>query len=254
VSLNDHKAALDELYERFTTRDRAACDPVSFLYRYDDPADREVAAMVASSLAYGRVEQILRSVDDALGRLGASPAAALRRWSRRELLEAFGDFRHRVTGGVKLAALLEGVASAQAEFGSLEACFAAGRQSGDVSILEPLERFVRAIDPRRHCTHLLADPAGGSACKRLHLMLRWLVRQDAVDPGGWSALRPAELLMPVDTHVLQWARGLGITARRQPVRAAVEEITAAFRTISPGDPLRYDFAIAHAGMTALRNV
>jgi uncharacterized protein (TIGR02757 family) len=253
MSLHDHKAMLDDLYARFTTRQRAARDPVSVLYRYDNPADREVAAVIASSLAYGRVEQILRSVDEALGRLGNGPAATLHSLSRRALFDRFADFRHRVTSGVKLAALLEGVAAMQAEHCSLEACFAAGRQARDVSILDPCARFVRALDPRRHCEHLLADPAGGSACKRLHLMLRWLVRRDAVDPGGWRCIEPAELLVPVDTHVLQRAQALGITRRTQPTRDAAKEITAAFRAIAPGDPVRYDFAIAHAGMSVLRN-
>jgi uncharacterized protein (TIGR02757 family) len=253
MPLRKHKNALDGLYERFVTRERARRDPVSFLYRYDHPADREIAAVVASSLAYGRVEQILRSVDGALARLGESPAAALRRLSARELFDRFADFRHRVTDGAKLAALLEGVAAARTEHGSLDACFAAARRAGDASILDPLGRFVHALDPRRQCGHLLADPAGGSACKRLHLMLRWLVRQDAVDPGGWSCISPAELFMPVDTHVLQWARQSGVTGRKQAARAAAEEITAAFRVIAPHDPTRYDFAIAHAGMTAPRN-
>ncbi len=254
MPLSPHKRMLDELYERFTTRERAARDPVKFLYRYDDPADREVAAVVASSLAYGRVEQILKSIDDALGRLGSSPARELRNSPRRELFERYADFRHRVTGGVKFAAMLEGLAAALAEYGSLAECFTAGRRPDDACLLDPLARFVRAMDPHRRCEHLLADPAGPSACKRLHLMLRWLVRQDAVDPGGWSCIQPAELLMPVDTHVLQWARRLGLTRRKQPSRSAAMDITAALRRIAPQDPIRYDFAIAHAGMAELRNV
>jgi uncharacterized protein (TIGR02757 family) len=253
MPLRRHKRMLEDLYQRFTTRERAARDPVKFLYRYDDSADREVAAVVAASLAYGRVEQIIKSVDEALGRLGNSPATTLRHMTHRELFERFADFRHRVTGGVKFAAMLEGLCGVLAEHGSLAACFEAGRQPEDESLLDPLTRFVYAIDPHRRCGHLLADPAGPSACKRLHLMLRWLVRQDAVDPGGWRCIQPGELLMPVDTHVLQWSRRLGLTRRKQPSRAAVLDITAAFRRIAPEDPLRYDFAIAHAGMAELRN-
>ena len=96
--------------------------------------------------------------------------------------------------------------------------------------------------------HLLSDPARGSTCKRLHLYLRWMVRTDAVDPGGWTAVRPAQLLVPVDVHMHRIGRALGFTRRAQPSGRATEDITAAFRRLSPDDPVRYDFALTRLGI------
>ena len=93
-------------------------------------------------------------------------------------------------------------------------------------------------------------PTEGStgASKRLNLFLRWMVRRDGVDLGLWSALSPADLFMPIDTHVLQWARAEGLTDRKVADKKACLEITAALRALSPEDPLRYDFAITREGM------
>ena len=205
---HDH---LERLYRRYSRPGAIQRDPVRFVHAFDAPADREVAGLVAACLAYGRVEQILRSAAEALRRMGPSPADYLAQAAPAGLLADFGDFRHRVTGGVKFAALLEGIARARAEFGSLDACFASCLD-GD-GIPAAAGRFVRRLDPSGRCDHLLPDPARGSACKRLWMYLRWMVRTDAIDPGGWRSLRPADLRVPLDTHLPRWSRRVGATAR-----------------------------------------
>ncbi|MBN2296200.1 MAG: DUF2400 domain-containing protein, partial [Pirellulales bacterium] len=213
MPLHEYSAALEAIYRQYNTRKEAKNDPVRFLYEYDDPADREVVGLLAAMLAYGRVEQILKSVRNVLDRIGPHPVRYLAAKSSSEIFDDFADFRHRVTGGVKLAALLEGIRFAVAEQGSLEATYIAARSEA-ADPVDALCRFVRRIDPKRRCDHLLPDPVGGSACKRLHLFLRWMVRRDAVDPGGWSQPSPAELLIPLDTHMSRWALLLGLTSRR----------------------------------------
>jgi len=94
----------------------------------------------------------------------------------------------------------------------------------------------------------VSDAAKNSACKRINLFLRWMVRRDAVDPGFWTILSSSELFMPVDTHVLQWARAQKLTSRTVADRRTCLEITEALRVVCPEDPLRYDFCITRSGM------
>jgi len=96
--------------------------------------------------------------------------------------------------------------------------------------------------------HLLPRPARGSACKRLNLFLRWMVRRDEIDPGGWDAVSPARLIVPLDTHMHRICGSLGLTKRSQADLQAALEITEAFRAFAPDDPVRYDFAISHLGI------
>jgi uncharacterized protein (TIGR02757 family) len=94
-------------------------------------------------------------------------------------------------------------------------------------------------------------PSAGSACKRLNLFLRWMVRSDALDPGGWTRVRPAQLIVPLDTHVVRVGRCLRLTSRATPGWAMAREITGSLRAVDPDDPVKYDFAICHLGMLDL---
>lgn len=244
-----HSQSLKRLYDRYNSRAYVHPDPLEFLYRYDRADDREVAGLVAASLAYGRVRQILRSVEAVLAGMTGRPARFLRR-TRPETLEAgLAGFVHRVWTGREVADLLIGIRGAIIKHGSLGACFAAGDDGGP-TIGGALGGFVgelRACGGRR-CGSLLPDPAKGSACKRLHLYLRWMVRRDQVDPGGWDAVRPSRLLVPLDTHMYRIGASLGAIRRRSADIAAAEQMTAAFRAVCPEDPVRYDFALTRLGI------
>jgi uncharacterized protein (TIGR02757 family) len=98
------------------------------------------------------------------------------------------------------------------------------------------------------CGRLLADPRDKSACKRLNLYLRWMVRRDDVDPGGWEGVRPAQLVVPLDVHMHRIGRALGLTQRQQADCRTALEVTEAFRKISPEDPVKYDFALTRLGI------
>jgi len=250
MPLRKHKPALDELLGRYHRPEYIHPDPLMLVRRYGRPRDREVAALVAGLLAYGRVKQILASAGGALEAMGPSPARYLRDAPPREIRRRFAGFRHRFQTGREFSALLLAVRSVLLECGSLEACFLAGFREGDATVLPALRAFRNRLDAASGgvCGHLLPDPARGSACKRWHLMLRWLVRQDAVDPGGWSAVPARALLVPLDVHMHRVCYALGATTRRSPGAAAAEEATAAFRRIAPQDPVRYDFALTRLGI------
>jgi uncharacterized protein (TIGR02757 family) len=240
---------LDELRLRYNRREFVHPDPLEFLYAYDDARDREVVGLIASSLAYGNVKQIVRSVARVLARIGR-PTDFLRDASRETLLETFADFRHRMTSGKAMALLLLGVKRVIERHGSLEACFKRGLADKDQTVLPALSAFVEELTRAAgECpAHLLAVPARGSACKRLHLFLRWMVRRDEVDPGGWTCVSPRKLIVPLDTHMHRICRMLALTGRRCADMRTALEATAAFRTFAPGDPVRYDFALTRLGI------
>jgi uncharacterized protein (TIGR02757 family) len=93
-----------------------------------------------------------------------------------------------------------------------------------------------------------ARPSTGSACKRINLFLRWMVRRDAIDPGGWTAIPARQLVVPLDTHTIRTGRCLRLTRRTTPGWKMAVEITNALRNLDPDDPVRYDFALCHLGM------
>ena len=241
---------MQRLYRRLNRRQYVPGDPLEFLYNYDDPADREAVALLASSLAYGRVRQVRRSVSAVLKLLGPRPVRYLAKASPSQLRRALSGFRHRFNSGGHVAAMLIGARRLIGRFGSLEACFGEGAGLTDQTVWPALQSFVDKITEAAdgECGHLLPDPARRSACKRLNLMLRWLVRCDDVDPGGWSCVGPERLIVPLDTHMHKIALALGITRRKTADIRTALEVTAAFRQISPDDPVRYDFALTRLGI------
>jgi uncharacterized protein (TIGR02757 family) len=250
MSVGISKSQLEELYRRFTLREFVHPDPLEFLYAYPALRDREVVGLVASSLAYGRVLQILRSVSGVLERIGPAPAEFLRRHTHGSLRRAFDGFKHRFTTGRDLADLLFGAKRAVEKHGSLGACFLAGLKPGDETVLPAMSALVRELTIQYRSDHfsLLPPPDRGSACKRLNLFLRWMVRHDDVDPGGWDSVSPAKLIVPLDVHMHRICRLLGLSSRRQADLRAALEVTSAFRTIVPDDPVRYDFCLTRPGI------
>ncbi len=249
---HDFTQKLDHLYSKYNRREYLHPDPLEYLYRYKEPLDREITGMIAASLAYGRVAQILRSVSIVMDKMGPSPAAFLKRSNSEEIIRKFDGFCHRFATGHHMASLLLGIKSITGEYGSLYHCFLSGMGKKDQTVLEGLsafaEKLVFAAD--YNTGHLIALPGKGSSCKRLNLFLRWMVRKDAIDPGGWDNISPAQLIVPLDTHLHNICYTLGLTNRKNPNMATALDITESFRKISPKDPVKYDFVLTRFGIRA----
>lgn len=244
------RKGLEELYRFYNRREFVTPDPLQFLYGYQDLREREVVGLIASSLAYGRVAQILKSVSSILDQMNPSPLSSLLNTSRKSLFATFARFKHRFTTGEELAQMLWATRCTIDRFGSLQACFAACSNDED-TILPALSKFVKelkAVLPKGKKNSLLPSPDGGSACKRLNLFLRWMVRRDEVDPGGWTKVPEAKLIIPLDTHMHRICLLLNLTGRKQADMRTAIEITHAFRRIVPEDPVRYDFALTRLGI------
>ena len=244
------KSTLERLYKKYNRREYIDPDPLVFLYDYDDAHDREAAGMVASSLAFGNVKQIMRSVGSVLEVMGNSPYRFLKRSTPLSIRNAFSGFRHRWIDGEELSSMLIGMKGTINKYGALEEAFTAGFDESNNDILIATERFVDEIlnAAGAACSRLLPSPRKKSACKRLNLFLRWMVRSDRVDPGGWNCLSASRLLVPLDTHMYRIGIVLGLTERKQKDIDTVLEITGGFREISPEDPVKYDFTLTRLGI------
>jgi len=225
---------------------------VGIVHRYKDPADQELVALIASSLAFGNVKALRAKIEDALARLGPQIAAAAD--DPAFVASRLRGWKHRVYKDRDLTGLVVGARRVQREAGSLGAAFTRELdRTGEIRLA--LSAWVTAIrraggldEGGRGSAHILADPRGGSAAKRLMLLLRWMARPaDGIDLGLWSVPR-SKLLVPVDTHFHKLGRNLGFTSRATVSWEVAEEITAALARFDPEDPVKYDFALCHLGM------
>jgi len=240
---------LDKLYREYNRRELVSPDPIQFLWDYDDPLDREIVGLISSSLAYGRVAQILSSVSSVLEKM-PRPLIFLKKATAKSLRRTFEGFKHRFTTGKELALMLYGAKLAIERHGSLQGHFLMGYNEKDETTLPALESFVKGlfVDENTGMSYLLPLPSRGSACKRLNLFLRWMVREDDVDPGGWSCVPASKLVIPLDTHMDNICRTLGITGRKQANMKTAIEITSFFREMNTDDPIKYDFALTRLGI------
>lgn len=252
------KPVLEDLLNDCDYIGRRRHDPVEFSWEYADPIDQEFVALLSSCLAYGRVTLLKPAIKKVLTVLGDRPSQALSEQGLDALQAELSDFVYRMSKGADVLDLIVAMSALQQEFGSLEAAYQAP-QSGAKSAthLELASAFVqrlrgaRARDTlTRGYRYLLPDPADGSTCKRLLLFFRWMGRDsDGIDLGLWKSLSPAELIMPLDTHTGRMCGYLGLSARNSVDLKAAIEVSESLRLMDPDDPLKYDFALCHLGIS-----
>ena len=251
---------LDELYRSFDHAE-SATDPVHIVRRYRRNADREVVGFCAAALAFGRVASVLASIEALLSVMGAHPAEFVRNFSASRDSARIEPLVHRWIRGRDLVALLVILRRMLRDAGSIEAFFVAGDDPASPDVGAALDSFSRRalvtdlreaygarVPKRPGVCYFFPRPAAGSACKRLNLFLRWMVRRDAIDLGVWTAVSPSRLIVPLDTHVIRLGQCLRLTRYLSPGWKMAAEITRSLREIDPMDPVRYDFSLCHVGM------
>jgi uncharacterized protein (TIGR02757 family) len=251
--------SLDALYRDYNREDSAS-DPVHRVRPYRDTADREIAGFCSAALAFGRVASVLNSIDTLLGIMGPSPAAFVRGFDPGAPHPELREMVHRWIRGTDLAALLWILRQILESSGSLESFFVEGLQEDAEDISAALDSFSRralALDIRRAYRRVPARPgvcyffprpSAGSACKRLNLFLRWMVRRDEIDLGVWTRVPASKLIVPLDTHVIRLGRCLRLTKYVSPGWKMAADVTRSLRRLDPVDPVRFDFSICHIGM------
>ena len=240
----DLKEALDALHDKYNSPDFIADDPISVPHRYTDRADREIAGFFSATIAWGNRKAIVRSGHRMMHFMDDAPADFVRNASQRELARFRPTSTARSTAGTcaiscwpcgvwRSVTAASGISSRRA-MRPRRACPPCWPTSG--ASFSPGEHAPR-------CEKHVSSVERGAACKRLCMYLRWMVRRDdrGVDFGLWRRIPMSALYLPLDVHVGETARALGLLGRRQNDWRAVEELTDALRAFDAEDPARYDF-------------
>jgi uncharacterized protein (TIGR02757 family) len=254
------RARLEQLYRTFDHVE-SATDPVHLVRRYPSPEDREVVGFCAAALAFGRVAGVIGSIESLLAAMGPAPAQFVRGFDPVRDSAGLAPLVHRWIRGRDLVALVIVLRRMLAEAGSIEAFFLAGDDPDAEDVGGALDTFCsralgtdlreaygRRVPPRPGVCSFFPRPSAGSACKRLNLFLRWMIRRDAIDLGVWTGVSQARLVVPLDTHVIRVGRCLRLTRYTSPGWKMAAEITRSLRTLDPGDPVKFDFSLCHLGM------
>lgn len=244
MEFQELKTLLDEYVGKINVPSFIEQDPVQFPRRYTLLQDQEVAGLLTAIISWGKRSAILRSADRMLAVMGASPYDYI--------MEA--DFEkkdphslHRTFNYEDFLFLCKGLRELYLHQDSMENLFVNKDLFDGIQTLRDTIISANGID-RHHAEKHLSSPAKNSACKRLHMFLRWMVRNDGiVDIGCWKQVSPSALYIPIDVHVSNISRMLGMLDRKQNDRKAVEMLTAELRRFNPEDPIKYDFALFGIG-------
>lgn len=252
---NEMRELLDREARRFNTPAFIADDPVQFPRRFSSLADIEITSLLASAIAWGNRKMIVRDIEKLLGIMDHQPHAYL---MERDWLTLPDANIHRTFFTRDLRAMLRGLYPIYKEYGTLQT-YAAARGVGESTA--PAWELARIINDsliRENIgqkdvilSRCLPQNLADTALKRLNMALRWLVRNDGiVDLGVWDVIKPSQLYIPMDVHVGNVSRELGLLSRKANDRRAVEDLTSTLRHYNPADPVLYDFALFSLGITA----
>ncbi|GBD96527.1 MAG TPA: TIGR02757 family protein [Nitrospirae bacterium] len=255
------KQILDKFYEEFNFKERLEHDPIEFPLRYSDPDDAEVAGFIAACFAYGKVELFKPVIEKILMPGEKHPAQFFANFRLKKDRKYFKDIRYRFNKEKDILCLVFILGRILQKWGSLKNLFYNFYESGHEDIRNALDGFVdcflgmdtsdvygKNIRPQG-LTQLIPLPEKKSACKRMNLFLRWMVRTGDIDLGIWDKIPPSKLIIPLDTHIAKISKCLGLTKRSAPDWKTAEEITGALKQFDPVDPLKYDFALCHQGIS-----
>lgn len=273
------KEVCEKLYDLPLLKTRIKNDPIEFPHLYTESRDIELAGFIASSLAFGRIElfkPVIRKVLSFSEDENNPLIPSLKKVGKKGLYDyvfnfdpkndgrSFDSIYYRMCKGKDIACMIFMLREAVRKYGTIGnlfySCYDAPHNID--SIRGTLQRFVdimRDIDTTpvygsnirpRGLLQLIPSPHNGGPCKRLNMFLRWMIRpNDGIDFGMWNRIPPSALIIPVDVHIGRICKNLKMTDRKSANWAMAKEITDKFRKISPEDPLKYDFAICHLGIT-----
>ncbi|QQR79783.1 MAG: TIGR02757 family protein [Deltaproteobacteria bacterium] len=251
-----HQAAFEKVRELASsiTLQPITSDPVYFVHQYTNHQDQEVVGLISALMAFGQVKSIHAALRRIFEVMGTSPVRYLKSFDEAKGIK-LKTIQHRWVRGDDLILLMKTLSKILKEYGSLKNLFLEGyREIEDVSIAMGLfsKKFLEMSGQKswsRGFRHFFPSPEGGSPCKRLCMYLRWMVRpRDGVDLGLWTEIKPAALIVPLDTHIYQFAKKYRLSRHKNPNWKASLEITQFLKTIDSEDPVRYDYAICHYGM------
>jgi uncharacterized protein (TIGR02757 family) len=243
---------LDERLVLYKTSAFIADDPVSVPHRFSKPQDIEIAGFFAATLAWGNRTTIINNCSRLLAWMDNAPHEFIVQHKPEDLKPMLG-FVHRTFNATDLLYFIQVLQEIYRNCQSLEDAFVPQERLGDTTIESALIRFHNYFfsgeHPERTRKHV-STPARGSACKRLCMFLRWMVRRDeaGIDFGIWQKIKPAQLVCPLDVHVARVAFRLGLISRSNADWRSATELTTVLKRWKPEDPAVYDYALFGMGM------
>jgi uncharacterized protein (TIGR02757 family) len=240
---------LEEKYLRYNHPAFIESDPISIPHLFERKEDIEIAGFLTATFSWGNRASILKDANRLFGRMGCTPYEFIVTASPSDF-EPFRSFYHRTFNGEDCLFFLEALKNIYRNEGGLEQMLT---PEPGIDLAHTITifrtKFLSTVHAKRSEKHI-ADPAAGSAAKRILMFLRWMVRNDnrGVDFGIWRKMDPSILMCPIDVHSGNVARKLGLLSRKSNDWQAVEELTANLRTFDPSDPVKYDFALFGLGV------
>ncbi len=248
------KRTLEKIYNQYHHRKFTINDPIHWLYSYPNETDKEIVGFISALLSFGNAKSFNSKIAQILS-LWQNPSKDLMEWSQKNFISALKNFRHRFVDGKTIANFLFGVRIIIEKYGTIGAFMYKHYKNCSGDLWHTLQNSSDELRKLSKCSlhFLVPSPNKGGACKRLWLYLRWMVREDEIDVGCWKFIKPLQLIVPLDTHIYQWAVSLRIIPPRPLNARTALLLTEIFRQINPDDPLRYDFSLCQAGMLGMRD-
>ena len=257
------KLLLDRFYSEYNFKERILHDPIEFPHRYKRREDIEIAGFVASCFAYGKVTLFKPVIERILSVMRGSPYNFLMEFKVKKDGRLFSGIKYRFNENKDIICLLHIISHQLRNHKSIGNVFKGFYKETDSDTGNALTGFIDYVLKTNtsdiYGENLKPDgllqffpsPSKGSACKRMNLFLRWMIRNKDIDFGIWKGIPENKLIIPLDTHIAKISRCLGFTKRRSYDWKMAVEITDALKKLDPDDPLKYDFAMCHYGISGL---
>lgn len=255
------KSNLDKIYNGFDFKGRILCDPIKFPKRYSNIDDIELSAFISSCFAYGQVDVFMSVIEKLLGICGSSPYDFLMSLDIEKHRRLFDKVKYRFNDTEDIICLFYCLNKILRTYNSLKNVFLNNYFTKGLDVLVTIDSFVEeflSIDTtqvygqnikKKGFRQFLPSPKDKSPCKRVNLFLRWMVRDSDIDFGIWKEIPKDKLIIPLDTHIARISRCLGLTQRQTVDIKMAVEITENLKRFDPIDPLKYDFALCHLGIS-----
>ncbi|MEO6693990.1 MAG: TIGR02757 family protein [Ignavibacteria bacterium] len=246
------KIFLEDQYLKYKKK-YSSKDPVWNLHRFSDDKDIEIAGLITSCYSYGKVDQINLFLLKFLKNINFKVYEFTSNYSEHKDKKYLDGLNYRFNTDDDLSVLLLNIKRVINENGSLKNSFLNSFKDSDENILPALTDFTininKTVIENSYYGYLIPSPLKNSTCKRLNLYLRWMIRKDEIDPGTWSdKISTSKLVMPVDTHIYRVSRKLKLVKRKSCDMKFAVELTAKLKQFDESDPVKYDFALCHAGI------
>ncbi len=250
-ALNDVKQLLDYKFIQYNTPDFIPGDPISIPHEYSQKEDIEIAGFLTAIIAWGQRKTIIKNARGLMRRMDFAPFDFICNASEKDL-RVMSGFCHRTFNESDAMFFLKSLSNIYKYHGGLEGIFTKyfyPAQDVKQSIIGFRKVFLEYPHLKRSEKHV-ANILKGSTAKRINMFLRWMVRKDTkgVDFGLWGQIPTSALYIPLDVHVGNVARGLGLLSRKQNDWKSATELTYILRKFDPADPIKYDFALFGMGV------